>query len=83
MQKFRTNLQKLLLGGGVLVLFAMMNTFITAAIAGGIMLELESKYPGTIWPLVAALIAAVVIYLWIAYNHKLRIYIEEQGNTNE
>jgi uncharacterized membrane protein len=66
-----------------ILLMTFANVFITSAVAGVIMLELQAAYPGSRWPLGVAILVAVAVYCWINFNHKLRNYINKQGNTNE
>ena len=60
-----------------------MNVFITFSVAAVVMLELQTAYPGARWPLVVGVLVALVVYAWIAYNHKLSNYINTQGSDDE
>jgi hypothetical protein len=52
-----------------------MNTIICSTIALVVMLELTQAYPTSKWPLVIGILIALVVWAWIAYNHKIVNYI--------
>ncbi len=66
-----------------LILLFAINMLITVTIAGIVMLELISLYPGAYWPLFASIAVSVAVYTWLVFNHKLRKYVLEKGMSNE
>jgi membrane protein YdbS with pleckstrin-like domain len=68
-------LSALLRAAPVIVMMTLINVLITSAVAGVVLIELETYYPGSYWPLGIAILIAVLVYLWIVYNDKLRAYI--------
>lgn len=63
-----------------MVLIALMNTIICSAIALVVMIELQFAYPNSRWPLGVGILVALIVWVWIAYNHKIRTYINAQGS---
>lgn len=78
-----SKITKLLAVIPAILLLTFINVFITFAVAGEVMLILIKSYPGTYWPLVVSIMVAIGVHCWLVFNHKLRIYIERQGNTDE
>jgi hypothetical protein len=65
-----------------IILLTMMNVFITSAVAGVVMIELAAAGHSRI-ALGAAILTAVIVYTYIVFNHKLRVYINKQETSNE
>ena len=60
----------------------MMNTLITSGVAMVVMIELQFAYPNSRWPLAVGILVALIVWVWIALNHKLRDYLNTQGSNN-
>ena len=67
----------------IVILYTLMNLMIISVVSGSIMFELQMLYPNTTWPLYVAILIAVIVYIWISFNHKLSDYIKMQGTKNE
>ena len=65
-----------------LILSTVMNVFITSIVSISIFLDLCDRHSRHV-SLVAAIIIAVVVYLWIVYNHKLKLSVKQQGIVDE
>lgn len=76
-------LSKFLAALPAILLMVFMNVFITSAVAGVVMVELVAAYPGSRWPLGAAILTAVIVYSWLVFSYKLRNYISKLGATDE
>jgi len=83
----RFSLSRLLAALPAILLLTFFNVFITSTVAGFVMIQLAyltQGHPYLRWiVLPVSIITAVAVYSWIVFNHKLRIYIKNQGETNE
>jgi hypothetical protein len=82
MPQFRSGLSRLLAALPAILVMVFVNTFITSAVAGVVLIELAAaghKYVA----FGAALLTAVIVYTWIVFNHKLRAYIKVQESPDE
>lgn len=65
-----------------ILLSLFMNVFITSVVSFTVMAMLAPKMGG-IWPLVIAILTAIVVYMWLVFSYKVRSYIQKLGALND
>lgn len=66
---------KIMMAIPVILIITFINVFISSAVAGVIFLQLLSAGHKILAPIIA-IIAAVIVYFYILYNHKLKSIIK-------
>lgn len=78
----RSSLSRLLAALPAILLMTFMNVFIASSVAGVVLIQLAAAGHKSI-ALGASILTAVIVYTWIAFNHKIRAYIKDVGERND
>lgn len=79
----RNNVVKILSAVPAMVIMVLCNTIIGLTISGLVMIEMLSAGCNKYLSLAVAMVVAIVVHLYVAFNHKLREYIKKsQGAAN-
>ena len=66
----------------IIMLLTFVNVLITSITSGVVMVQIAAAgYPRL--GFLAAIITSIITYTWIVFNHKLRNYIKNQGESHE
>lgn len=66
-----------------ILLLTFANVFISFTSAAVVLIQLIANGANKYVALIVAIMVAVSIHLYIAFNHKLRNYIKKQGESHE
>jgi hypothetical protein len=83
MSSLSNNLSKLLATLPAILLTTFINVFISFTVSASVMMILLDSNIYKPLCLGLAILTAIGTHGWIMFNHKLRAYIEQQGNTDE
>ena len=79
----KNNVVKILSAVPAMVIMVMCNTIIGLTMSGFVMLQMLSAGCNKYFSLAIAMVVAVVVHFYVAFNHKLREYIKKsQGAVN-
>lgn len=71
----KSNLSRLFMALPAILLMSFMNVFIASSVAQIVLIQLMTMGYKNV-ALGTAIFTAVIVYAWITFNHKLRVYIK-------